>query len=121
MKRVHCKNFNGVINARCRAGIVYPAGHIDQCIGRGYDPVAPCPRVEYLTPEEIEAKEREHKARQEEVKIARRAIVESIWNGTGRGRMTCPICHVGTLFYERSSNGHIHARCSTDNCVAWME
>lgn len=40
----------------------------------------------------------------------------------GAGSMDCPICRTGKLQYERSShNGHVHARCSTDGCVAWME
>ena len=41
---------------------------------------------------------------------------------TGVGEMTCPICKTGKLRYSRSSyNGHVHARCTTINCVAWME
>lgn len=40
----------------------------------------------------------------------------------GAGEMICPICNTGKLKYSRSSyNGHVHARCTTINCVAWME
>lgn len=40
----------------------------------------------------------------------------------GQGEMLCPACKTGTLSYERSSyNGHVCARCSTDDCVRWME
>ena len=40
----------------------------------------------------------------------------------GAGVMQCPICRTGKLKYSRSTyNGHVHARCSTDGCVAWME
>jgi len=40
----------------------------------------------------------------------------------GAGIMNCPICNTGKLKYSRSNyNGHVHARCSTDGCVAWME
>jgi hypothetical protein len=36
--------------------------------------------------------------------------------------MKCPICRTGELKYSRSTyNGHVHAICSTDGCVAWME
>jgi hypothetical protein len=40
----------------------------------------------------------------------------------GVGAMDCPICGTGKLKYSRSGyNGHVLARCSTDNCVAWIE
>lgn len=39
------------------------------------------------------------------------------------GCIDCPVCGAaGTLRFSRSGyNGHIHAGCVTDNCVAWME
>ena len=41
---------------------------------------------------------------------------------SGAGKMECPVCKTGTLKYSRAGyNGHVHARCSTDGCVAWME
>lgn len=41
---------------------------------------------------------------------------------TGAGEMDCPVCKTGKLRYSRASyNGHVHAKCSTQNCVAWME
>lgn len=40
----------------------------------------------------------------------------------GAGEMACPVCNTGILKYSRSSyNGHVHARCTTEGCVAWME
>lgn len=40
----------------------------------------------------------------------------------GSGKMKCPICRIGELSYSRSIyNGHVHARCSSENCVNWME
>jgi hypothetical protein len=40
----------------------------------------------------------------------------------GQGVMDCPVCKTGKLQYRRSSyNGHVHGRCSTADCVAWME
>ena len=40
----------------------------------------------------------------------------------GAGEMDCPVCKAGRLRYSRAGyNGHIHARCSTPSCVAWME
>jgi hypothetical protein len=41
---------------------------------------------------------------------------------SGSGIMQCPICKVGKLRYSRNSyNGHVHAACSTKECVRWME
>jgi hypothetical protein len=41
---------------------------------------------------------------------------------SGAGEMPCPVCGNGKLRYSRAGyNGHVHARCSNDGCVAWME
>lgn len=41
---------------------------------------------------------------------------------SGAGDMPCPVCNRGTLRYSRAGyNGHVHGKCSTDGCVAWME
>lgn len=41
---------------------------------------------------------------------------------TGGGELPCPVCNAGTLRYSRASyNGHVHASCSTTDCVRWME
>ena len=41
---------------------------------------------------------------------------------SGGGVMDCPVCKTGKLHYSRAScNGHVHARCSTADCVAWMQ
>jgi hypothetical protein len=91
----------------------------------------------------------ELKARFERLNTAREAILEDLkrrWNSgpdhggvvparethrfhkpqsnyfCGAGKMPCPICKTGELSYSRSTyNGHVHARCSTDSCVTWME
>jgi hypothetical protein len=41
---------------------------------------------------------------------------------SGKGSMSCPVCKTGTLRYSRAAyNGHVHAGCSTEGCVRWME
>lgn len=41
---------------------------------------------------------------------------------SGSGVIPCPICKSGKVNYSRAAyNGHVHARCSTAGCVAWME
>jgi hypothetical protein len=40
----------------------------------------------------------------------------------GGGEIVCPVCKTGKLCYSRAAyNGHVHAACSTNGCVAWME
>jgi len=40
----------------------------------------------------------------------------------GHGKMPCPVCKQGTLHYSREGyNGHVHAQCTTDNCIWWRE
>lgn len=62
------------------------------------------------------------------MKVARAAIMEKITElGQKKknvtGQIPCPVCKVGTLSYSRAGrfNGHIHANCSTEGCVQWME
>lgn len=41
---------------------------------------------------------------------------------SGSGSINCPVCNEGKLHYSRAGyNGHVHAQCSTNGCVAWME
>lgn len=38
------------------------------------------------------------------------------------GKIPCPACGVGMVSYSRaSSNGHLHAACSTPHCFAVMQ
>jgi len=39
-----------------------------------------------------------------------------------RDTIECPICKEGTIHYSIASvNGHIHAKCTTGDCISWME
>jgi hypothetical protein len=39
-----------------------------------------------------------------------------------QGQLECPICKTGTLRFSKApSNGHIHAACSTEGCVRFMQ
>lgn len=62
----------------------------------------------------------------ENIVLARKAITDK--HGTVKPQlaiqsvMACPICTNGQMSYRISPhNGHIHAQCSTPNCVRWME
>lgn len=42
-------------------------------------------------------------------------------NGGG-GFVSCPVCKSGTLHYTVAGyNGHMWGRCSTKDCVSWMQ
>lgn len=40
---------------------------------------------------------------------------------SGAGNIKCPVCTGDIRFQVSSHNGHVMARCSTENCVSWME
>lgn len=71
----------------------------------------------------------EHEKAFQKLMTARAAIVEHLggrWKpGTpgASGVIDCPVCNgQQTLRFSRAGvNGHIHARCTTGNCVSWME
>ena len=60
-------------------------------------------------------------------------VVKAIKNGAKNpGTMPCPICRTGILKYKQDvgnidiekghvPNGHVNARCSTKDCVCFME
>jgi hypothetical protein len=57
------------------------------------------------------------------IRKARTAITDKHGLDRGyQGLMDCPICGTGKLHYScANSNGHIHAKCDSGNCVSWME
>ena len=51
--------------------------------------------------------------------IARKSIIET---KKEKGSIECPKCKGKLLFSVAINyNGHVHARCTTENCLAWME
>jgi len=75
-----------------------------------------------MTREEAEEEEERFQRMLANTAKAREAIIAK--EGKTRGvtdSIDCPICG-GVLHYSISGyNGHIHAVCTTDGCVAWME
>jgi hypothetical protein len=131
--RGRCKHFTGIQNKTCGAGVRYDdvrrlPGFNVPCILQYADDSPPCDNRAFPTLEEVaEQIERDRKAVRD-YSTARKAITDEIGPfvrgkspGVG-GEIPCPVCTTGTLRYSRAmSNGHVHARCSTDGCVAWME
>lgn len=71
--------------------------------------------------------ERRHKAGDKTVVLNHHPISEYDGDGprnyvSGSGEIDCPICKSGKLRYSRATyNGHVHAACSNEQCVRWME
>lgn len=134
MAKAWCKHYRGMHEKEaCEAGIRFDslAGHrqpgfFDSCPCFGPNG-SKCDKAEYPTAEEMAAHEAEMKVRFENTGKARGAIVEHLggpWKrGTpgSSGKIDCPICGGKLRFSRAGYNGHIHAACSTEGCVRWME
>lgn len=72
------------------------------------------------TAEEFNAQNAEFARRLKAMLPAREAIIATKLN---RGRVDCPLCgKLDALSFTVSSyNGHVWGRCSTKDCLAWME
>lgn len=97
------------------------------CIQEWNPAEAKCEKCVFPTPEEIAAEEADMKQRFERMALVRAAIVKHLggpWKRGTNGRagsITCPCCNGNVNFSRAGINGHIHARCSTPDCAAWME
>ena len=82
-----------------------------------------CPHRAFPTAEQVEAEVAASDRAIDAVARARRAIAGSVMHRRGSGgTIDCPICGtLGALAFSVAYNGHIHAKCRTAGCVAWME
>jgi hypothetical protein len=130
-----CKHFTGIQNQVCQLGIKYASVRFENmfpqtggravqypCIDPGCDR---CDKREYQTPEESEAEEKMFAERTAMMIAALNAISQhagKFTKGEGsRGVIECPTCK-GKLHYSRAGyNGHVHAKCETADCVAFMQ
>ena len=132
---IHCKHYAGrdmfLGECVCRAGI----NPVDRFCGgdrTGWVAKVPCLRTNetavecdqcvYPTKEEAEADNAAFMAYVDDVLKyigpARAAMVGSNSDG---GCMDCPKCGQGLRWSKAKTNGHIHAKCDTEGCLAWME
>ncbi len=102
----------------------YEAHEARPCFRHEHPLTNGCPKCRFPTSEEIKAHDDEMNGHIKKMFSARSAIVaelDRLQMKGGGGVMECPVCK-GRLRYSRAaSNGHIHARCSTEGCVSWME
>jgi len=128
-----CRHFNGIQHKICKAGVSYPAGSPGTampCIPRLANgrPVWACEKFEIMSRDEAEKEADERIAAMRRTMNARLAAKDDAKaKGFGRGHggvssIPCPVCDGGILHYSVAYvNGHMHAACSTQGCVSWME
>lgn len=139
-----CRHYNGTINDACDAGVKYADVRLgfgtpkmslpcfsagDNGRGRDWNELgAKCEKCDFPTAEELAAEEKEWKERSARMMKVRQAIVAHLggpWKKGMKGSagsIDCPACVKGCVNFSRAGyNGHIHARCSTSGCAAWME
>lgn len=130
MARKFCKHYRAMsAHKTCELGIAYDSipKTSNSCPCWSSEHADKCDKSEYLSKEEAEAEDRKLEERFAKIGQARGAIVAACggpWKrGTpaSNGLIVCPCCG-GKLSFSRSGyNGHIHAACSTKECVRWME
>jgi len=133
-----CQYFTGIQNKLCKAGVEIRtlvggpdfgwATRLPCMLSHGERCEVTCDKRHFPTREEAEQQETEWKARLERTGRAIRgahahAKAAGLGKGSGgKGNLPCPTECGGTLYYSVASvNGHMHAKCSTRDCVSWME
>jgi len=131
-----CKHYRGpVVNQECKAGVNYRdlVGHAD----RGWGCELPCrtenrtdvecEKRELPTQDEVQAFARWREQRQYNLIEAHRRCMENARAGGFKlgergtsGFVQCPVCGE-QLKYTIAKNGHVHAQCMTEGCIAWMQ
>ena len=84
----------------------------------------PCERLRRPTAEEIAFHEEWLKGRMN--RIAAVMLATAPWRKAHKGKSTndviqCPICKGRLHLSIAAYNGHVHGRCESADCVAWME
>jgi len=127
-----CKHFTGIQHDECSAGVLYDAVRVPREPGTGIglpcfvsDGVGQC--VKRVLPTLAEAEEDARKSAEfiGHMAAARAKIIEATGKPKPatdqRGTIPCPKCGE-TMHWRRASyNGHVWAKCETEDCIAWIE
>jgi ssDNA-binding Zn-finger/Zn-ribbon topoisomerase 1 len=128
-----CIHFNGVMNDTCKAGVDYEQfrkqSTPDKPVGfpclRDCENAPACEKREWPSEEHIKARLDEiEQSTQRHLKAAE--VVDAFRKRhkgkSAREAVPCPACGTGTLHLSISSyNGHVWGKCSTPDCLAWIE
>lgn len=86
---------------------------------------ATCPKRETPTEAELDAEEADIAAaiaRHEKAQGALNEIRRAHKGRSARGTIPCPACGTGTIDWSIAGyNGHMRVRCSTPDCLNWVE
>ena len=123
-----CQHFNGTQNGACKLGIRYDSfpkrQRIPCLVFDGLDSPDICAKREWPTEEMIQQRLDEIESSTTRfakvtpliAKIKREHKGES-WQGIE----ACPVCNGKLHLSHAAYNGHVHGRCETNDCLAWME
>lgn len=127
-----CVHFTGLLEDRCEVGIPYDEVRDTSASPYRFpcfkDNCLPCERKEFLSDEQVAHEVEQINLHTNRTMKAMRAAaddakVHGFKKGSGGvGNLKCPCCETGTLHYSVAGyNGHMHGRCSTPECVSWMQ
>ena len=138
--RSKCVHFTGIQNESCKAGVIYHDVVVEgvgiPCLkvlnSRNLpivkDEDCVCPKRRFPTDEEVAQQVKESDELVSRALLALAVVAEDAEkHGYGKGNggvgsCPCPVCENGTINYSVSSyNGHRHAKCTTTDCVAFLE
>lgn len=129
-----CIHYNGAGNGpTCDAGVKYDSVR-DDTVTKGWrlpcfreSTAQPCPQCEFPTPEAVAAEVKATEELFERTDSAMHACYEDAkQRGFRKGHggaatIVCPVCGGQLRYSVASYNGHMHGRCETEGCVAWMQ
>lgn len=134
-----CIHYTGVLTAAmhcvptCRAGVVYrelAGGEEPGWVGRlpcsrwskGSQQQATCEHRQMPTDQQVEAwrawRDEHTRLSLQAVRLAKAAAKQS---QRAVGEVQCPACGGVLRWAVSRTNGHMHGRCDTGECIAWME
>lgn len=129
-----CVHFRSMAHHEtCEAGVAYeqfkrvnfprcPCFLTDE--GKSKTDALPCEHLRCPTPEEMAAHEGWIQKRMDQMRVVATHIRP--WREAHRGKsaaetIECPVCKGSLQLSIAAYNGHVHGRCSTPDCVSWME
>lgn len=117
-RQVKCRHYRAMVdNNTCKIGITFT--HAGLCFGRSLAGVNCCKSYSPPTTEEFALQ----KARDDQLSQWINKANSDIANQTGFSGITpCPKCGK-EIHWSRAgfSSGHVHAFCSTQGCIWWMQ
>jgi hypothetical protein len=122
-----CIHFNGVLNDNCEAGICYKTIKDLPCFRKSVDMNAKpesCVNCEWPTEEYISEILEEADRESARMMMASDLIEKIKRDHKGKnwtGIEVCPVCGGDLHLSHAACNGHIWGKCTTPDCLSWIE